>query len=134
MARLCVITGSSESSRTRGRRSTVAWEAHRHREEKEQNTYTRLVAEARAWRGSARTTIAAAKPREVTGVTPTNTNTTTAARHGDDGTGTASSTCARSVSGGTHVNDEDESSSETTNRPRRFSSGFREEAIRQERR
>jgi hypothetical protein len=48
MAKLCVITGSPESSRTRGRRSRIAWEAHTHGEEKEkeQITYMRLVAEA----------------------------------------------------------------------------------------
>lgn len=106
---------------------------HGKEKEKEQNTYTRLVAEAMAWRGSARAAIAAAKPRVDDGVTPTSTNTT-AARHGDDGTGTARSTRARSVSGGAHVDGKDESSPETTNRPRRFSSGSREEAIRQERR
>jgi hypothetical protein len=59
-----VITGSPESSKTGGRRGTIAWEEHRHGEEKEeeQNTYMRLVAEAMAWRGSARAAIAAAKP------------------------------------------------------------------------
>ena len=134
MARLCVITGSPESSKTGGRRGIVAWEAHRHGEEKEKekNTYMRLVAEAMAWRGSARAAIAAARPRVGAGVTPTSTNTTTAARHGDDGTGTASST-APGRSQGAHVDGEDESSSETTKSPRRFSSGSREEAIRQER-
>ncbi len=118
MARLCVITGSPESSRIEGRRSTVAWEAHRHGEEKEKekNTYMRLVAEAMAWRGSARAAIAAAKPRVGAGVTPTSTNTTTAARHGDDGTGTASST-APGRSQGAHVDGEDESSPETTKSP-----------------
>ncbi|KAK1645011.1 hypothetical protein QYE76_062816 [Lolium multiflorum] len=91
IARLCVITGSPGSSKTGGRRSTVAWEAHGHGAEKETEriTYMRLVAEAMAWRGSARAAIAAARPGR-RGVTPTSTNTTT--RHGDDDTGTASST------------------------------------------
>jgi hypothetical protein len=135
MARLCVITGSPESSKTGGRRGIVAWEEHRHGEEKEeeQNTYMRLVAEAMAWRGSARAAIAAARPRVGAGVTPTSTNTTTAARHGDDGTGTASSTApgrsqgARTSTARTRVH------RRPPNRPRRFSSGSRSEAIRQER-
>ena len=60
------------------------------------------------------------KAREVAGVTPT--NTTTAAQHGDDGTGAASSTRARSIS-------EARTSSARTrshrSSSRRFSSGSR---------
>ena len=71
------------------------------------------------------------KAREVAGVTPT--NTTTAAQHGDDGTGAASSTRARSVSEAHTSTTKARARRRITRSPMAILQEIQTEAIRQER-
>jgi hypothetical protein len=78
-------------------------------------TYTRLVAEAMAWRGSARAAIAAAKPGKASALR----RRTPPQQHGTETTAQVLQAAPRQVGlGGAHIDGEGESSSEITQSPK----------------
>jgi hypothetical protein len=128
-----MIIRSSGGCRARGRRSTEAWEAHRHGEQKKEEHRTSPAPGGRGY-GMARQCPhdhSSCKAREDAGVTPTSTTSSTAPET------TAQALRAAPALGQSrrraHVDGEDASSPELVNRQRRFSTRSREEAICQRR-